>query len=811
MDALLQDLRYGLRMLTTRPGFTAVALVALALGIGANTAMFSVVDAVLLRPLPYRDAGRLVMIWHEYAQMNLPKATLSVPSYLEYRDHVQGFESVAAAANWSANLTGAGDPEQVQGARVTGNFLTTIGVAPMLGRDFLKEEDAPGGEHVVILSHGLWQRRFGGDRGVLGRTLELNGESHTVIGVMPPSFLFFRPADLYRPIAFTVEQSAPANHGNEFLIGVARLKPGVTMQQAGAEMDGIAARLRKEFYVEGWSPRLFPLLDEMTGEVRPAILVLMGAVGCVLLIACSNVANLLLARATGRQREMAIRSALGAGRLRVIRQLITESVVLGVAGGALGLLVAWLGLKVLVAAAPEATAQMVLGGRAVGLDGTALGFALAVSLLTGLVFGLAPALQASRLDVNGMLKEGGRGEGLGRRGHRLLGGFVVSQVAVALVLLVGAGLLIRSFVRLRAVDPGFRPDHVLTMRLTLPQSRYAEDGQVAAFYDDLLRRTSALPGVQSSATISNLPMGGDNASASFAIEGQNVPEGQPSPHGDSHVVSQDYFRTLGIPLVQGRVFEPGDGPDATQVAAIDQVLADRYWPKGDALGHRMRLFFEGSDDKPVWRTIVGVVGHVKKYGLDGRVKEQYYMPSTQMPRRGMTLVLRTATDPASLIGAVRGALRDLDGGLPMFRVETMEQVVDDTLVTRRFSMLLLGTFAAVALVLAAVGLYGVISYSVAQRTREIGIRMALGARSGDVVRMVVRHGLTLTAIGLTLGVGAALGLTRFLASLLFAVPPNDAPTFLAIAAILAGVAAAASFLPARRASRIDPMRALRDE
>jgi len=453
----------------------------------------------------------------------------------------------------------------------------------------------------------------------------------------------------------------------------------------------------------------------------------------------------------------------------------------------------------------------VLGGRAVGLDGTALGFALAVSLLTGLVFGLAPALQASRLDVNGMLKEGGRGEGLGRRGHRLLGGFVVSQVAVALVLLVGAGLLIRSFVRLRAVDPGFRPDHVLTMRLTLPQSRYAEDGQVAAFYDDLLRRTSALPGVQSSATISNLPMGGDNASASFAIEGQNVPEGQPSPHGDSHVVSQDYFRTLGIPLVQGRVFEPGDGPDATQVAAIDQVLADRYWPKGDALGHRMRLFFEGSDDKPVWRTIVGVVGHVKKYGLDGRVKEQYYMPSTQMPRRGMTLVLRTATDPASLIGAVRGALRDLDGGLPMFRVETMEQVVDDTLVTRRFSMLLLGTFAAVALVLAAVGLYGVISYSVAQRTREIGIRMALGARSGDVVRMVVRHGLTLTAIGLTLGVGAALGLTRFLASLLFAVPPNDAPTFLAIAAILAGVAAAASFLPARRASRIDPMRALRDE
>ncbi|HEV8700407.1 MAG TPA: ABC transporter permease [Candidatus Polarisedimenticolia bacterium] len=811
MDTLLQDLRYGLRMLRSRPAFTVVALLALALGIGANTAMFSVVDAVLLRPLPYRDPGRLVMIWHEYAQMNLPKASLSVPSYLEYRDHVQGFESVAAAANWSANLTGAGDPERVQGARVTGNFLATLGVPPMLGRDFLKEEDAPGGERVVILSHGLWQRRFGGDAGILGKTLELNGETHTVVGVMPPHFVFFQPADLYKPIAFTVEQTAPGNHGNEFLIGVARLKPGVTLQQAGSEMDGIGSRLRKEFYVEGWSPRLFPLLDEMTGEVRPSLLVLLAAVGCVLLIACSNVANLLLARATARQREMAIRSALGAGRLRVVRQLLTESVVLGAAGGALGLLVAFLGLKVLVAAAPDAAVQMVLGGRTIGLDATALVFTLVVSILTGMVFGLAPALQTARLDFNSMLKEGGRGEGLGRRGHRLLGVFVVSQVAVALVLLVGAGLLIRSFVRLRAVDPGFRPDHVLTMRLTLPQSRYAEDGQVAAFFDELLRRASALPGVVSAATISNLPMGGDNASASFAIEGLQVQEGQPSPHGDSHVISHDYFRALGIPLVTGRFFEPRDGPEATKVAVIDQVLADRYWPAGDAVGHRMRLYFEGSDDKPVWREIVGVVGHVKKYGLDGRVKEQYYIPSTQMPRRGMTLVLRTATHPASMVPAARGAVRDLDGGLPVFRVETMEQVLDSTLVTRRFAMLLLGIFASVALVLAAVGLYGVISYSVAQRTREIGIRMALGARSGDVVRMVVRHGMKLTAIGLVLGAGAALAVTRFLASLLFAVQPNDLSTFLTIAAILAAVAWWASFLPARRASRIDPMRALREE
>ena len=810
MDGLLQDLRYGMRMLRSRPAFTAVAVLALALGIGANTAIFSVVDAVLLKPLPYRAPERLVMIWHEYAQMNLPKASLSVPSYIEYRDNVRAFENVAAATNWSANLTGTGEPERVQGARVTGNFLATVGVPPMIGRDFLGEDDAPGGERVVILGHGLWQRRFGGDPGILGKVLALNGEDHTVVGVMPPGFVFFQPVDLFKPIAFTAGQAAPANHGNEFLIGVARLKPGVTLRQAGSEMDGIAARLRQQFYVEGWSPRLFPLLEEMTGDLRPALLVLMAAVGCVLLIACSNVANLLLARATSRQREMAIRSALGAGRLRVVRQLMTESVLLGVAGGALGLLLAFLGLKALLAAAPGEATQAVLGGRSIGLDGTALGFTLGVSVLTGIVFGLAPALQASRMDLNDLLKEGSRGEGLGERGHRLLGVFVVSQVAVALVLLAGAGLLVRSFLRLRAVDPGFRLDHVLTMRLTLPQTRYTEDGQVAAFFDDLLRRLSALPGVRSAAAVSNLPMSGDNASASFAIEGLEVPQGQPSPHGDSHIVSHDYFTALGIPLVQGRFFDRRDGPGAAKVAVIDQVLADRYWPAGDAIGRRMALYFEGSPDKPVWREIVGVVGHVKKYGLDGRVKEQYYIPSPQQARRSMFLALRTATAPTSIVAAARAAVRDLDTGLPVFRVQTMEQVLDGTLVTRRFAMLLLGIFAAVALVLAAVGLYGVISYSVAQRTREIGIRMALGARSRDVVRMVVRRGMRLTAIGLVIGVGSALAVTRFLASLLFAVQPYDPPTLLTVAAILAGVAWLASFLPARRAARVDPMMALRE-
>jgi putative ABC transport system permease protein len=810
MDHLLQDLRYGLRTLRSRPGFTLVALLALAFGIGANTAIFSVLNAVLLRPLPYKDSSRLVMLWHDYSQMNLPKASLSVPSYLEYRDHVKAFESVAAATNWSANLTGVGEAERVQGARVTANFLSTVGVSPAAGRDFLPEDDKPGGDRVVLVSHGLWQRRFGGDPSVVGKTLALNGENHTVVGILPENFLFFRPADLFKPIAFTPEQSGPDNHGNEYLIGVARLREGTTLAQARSEMDGIVARLRPEFYVAGWDVRMVPLLEEMTGEVRPALLVLMAAVGCVLLIACSNVANLLLARAATRRREIAIRSALGAGRWRVVRQLMTESIVLAVAGGALGLLVAFWGLRVLMAAAPSAAVQMVLGGRAVGLDGGVLAFTLGLSVLTGLLFGVAPALQASRADLEEVLKDTGRGEGTGVHGHRLLAAFVVSQVAVALVLLVSAGLLIRSFVRLQAVDPGFRTDHLLTLRVTLPQSRYVEDGQVAAFFDDLLQRLSALPGVQSAAAVSNLPMSGDNASASFAIEGLQVPDGQPSPHGDSHVVSDGYFAAMQIPIVRGRFFEPRDTREAVKVAIIDQVLADRYWPGADPIGRRMALYFEGTPDKPAWREIVGVVGHVKKYGLDGRVKEQYYMPAPQMPRRNMFLVLRTSSDPTTLAAAARAAVRDRDADLPVFQVRTMDQVVDETLVTRRFAMLLLALFAGLALFLAGVGLYGVISCSVAQRTREIGLRMALGAQGGDVVRMVVRRGLALAALGLAFGIVAALAVTRFLSALLFSVPPTDPATFVSIAALLLAVAGAASFLPAWRAARVDPMEALRE-
>jgi len=809
MNHLLQDLRYGARALLARPGFSLVAVLALALGIGANTAIFSIVNTILMRPLPYEDPGRLVMLWHAYPLSNLPQATLSVPSYVEYRDHVDAFESVAAATNWSANLSGSGEPERVQGARVTANFLKTVGVTMARGRDFLAEEDRPGSERVVVLTDGLWRRRFGADPGIVGANVALNGEAHTVVGVLPPGFAFFRPVDLFKPIAFTAEQAAPANHGFEFLIGVARLKPDVTFARARAEIDATAARLREQFYEEGWTILMHPLIEEVTGDVRPILYILLAAVGCLLLIACANVANLLLARGTARQKEMAVRAALGAGRGRIVRQLLTESVLLGLAGGASGLLVAYWGLQALLAAVPEQQLQTVLAGRGVGLDGTVLAYTLGISVVTGVLFGLVPAFAAARPDLSGMLKEGGR-EGAGGR-HRMLGVFVVSQVAIAMVLLVGAGLLVRSMGRLRAVDPGFDARGLLTMRVFLPEARYADPAQINGFFDAVLPRLAALPGVTAAAAISNLPMGGDNSSGSFQVENRPVQEGQPSPHGDSHYVSPGYFEAMGIPLAKGRLFDARDTAEATPAIIIDEVLADHFFPGDDPVGHRISKYGEGTGEAPVWRTIVGVVRHVAKYGLDGRVKDQYYFPAAQRPQRGMFLVVRTTVDPAGMATAARAAVRAVDPDMPVFKVMTMQRVIDDTLVGRRFTAMLLGIFAAVALVLAAVGLYGVIAYAVSQRTHEIGVRMALGARVEDVVRMVVRQGMRLAAIGLLVGAAAALATTRFLASLLFGVGAADPATFVAIPAILALVALLASWLPARRAARVDPMTALRDE
>jgi putative ABC transport system permease protein len=809
VDKFIQDLRYGLRALVARPAFTLIAVLALALGIGANSAIFSIVHTILMQPLPYRAPERLVMLWHTYPQLNLPQATLSVPSYLEYRDNAGVFESVAARQGWSVNLTGAGEPERVQGARVTANFLKTLGVQVARGRDFLAEEDRPGSERVVLLTDGLWRRRFGADPATVGSLVSLNGEAHTVIGILPPGFSFFQLTDLLKPIAFTPEQMNPTNHGFEFLTGVARLREGMTPAQARAGLDTLQARLRTEFYDQGWGVVMTPLLEQIAGDVRPMLYILLAAVGCLLLIACANVANLLLARGTSRQKEIAVRAALGAGRGRIVRQLLTESVLLSVAGGAAGLFVGFWGLRALLAAVPRGQLQTVLVGREIGLNGTVLLFTLAISVATGVLFGLAPALAAARPDLSGVLKEGGREAAGGR--HRMLGVFVVSQVATAMVLLIGAGLLIRSMERLRAVDPGFRPEGLLTMRVFLPQARYAEPAQINGFLDSVLERLAALPGAQSATHISSLPLSGDNTSGSFAIENRPAPEGNPSPHGDSHCVSAAYFETMGIPLVKGRLFDARDSASGTPAIIVDQFLADRLFPGEDPVGHRLSIFGEGTAENAVWRTIVGVVGHVAKHGLDGRVKEQYYVPAAQGPQRQPFLIVRTAGDPGALAPAARAAVAAVDPDMPVFRLMTMQQVIDDTLIGRRFTALLLGIFAVVALVLAAVGLYGVIAYAVSQRTHEIGVRMALGARVEDVVHMVVRQGMRLAVIGLVVGAAAALATTRFLASLLFGVGAADPVTFVAIPAILALVALVASWLPARRAARVDPMVALRGE
>jgi predicted permease len=812
MDTFLQDLKFAIRSLRARPVIAVVAILALALGIGANSAIFSLVHAVLLRPLPFKDADRLVLIWHDYGKgMNLAKASLSVPTYLEYRDHVEGFESVGVATPWNANLTGSGDPERLQGSLVSGTFFGTLGVAPALGRDFLPEEDKPGGNRVVLLSDGLFRRRFGADASIVGKTISLNGETHTVVGVLPADFQFMMPVDLYKPVAFTPEQAAPENHGNEFLVGVARIKPGVTMAQAGAQLAALGLKLQKQYYPEGWHPVMFPLRDEIVGDLRPALLMLNAAVACVLLIACANIANLLLARATGRAREIAVRAALGAGRRRLARLLLTESLLLGVLGGAAGLVVAAWGIRVLQAASPPQLLQNVLGGRPAGINLPVLAFTFGVSVLTGVLFGLLPALRASKTDLHDTLKEGARGESVGAHGHRLLGGFVVSQVAVAFVLLVGAGLLLRSFARLREVDPGFRPERVMTMRVALPPNRYDDNTAIGGFYGRLVENLRALPGVTAAALVSNLPMSGNNSSGSFEIEGSPTPDGQPSPHGDSHYVSHGYFETMGIPLVQGRCFDGRDASAGTPSIIVDEVLAKRYWPDGSALGHRLAKYGEGSGKQPVWRQIVGVVGHVKKYGLDGRVKEQYYIPADQRPQAAMSIVLRSASEPTGVVSAARAAVRALDPEVPVFSVRAMTEWLDDTMTMRRFVMSLLAGFAATALLLAAVGLYGVLAYSVAQRTHEIGVRMALGARAGDVVMMVVRRGMLLVLGGLAAGGVLAIGLTRFIQSQLFGIGAADPLTYVLFATALAGVALCACFIPARRAARVAPTIALRYE
>ncbi len=805
MHTLWQDLRYGARMLLKQPGFTLIAALTLALGIGANTAIFSVVNAALLRPLPFKEPERLIMI-RETKLPQFSEFAVATGNFMEWVKQNTTFERLVGTRPVTVNLADPGNPELLKGLGVTSGFCAMLGVQPQLGRDFLPEEAQPGRNNVVLLSHQLWRRRFGGDPGIVNQTIPLDGQSHTVIGVMPAGFQFLgRENEVWTLIALTAQDAQ--NHGGHSLSRViGQLKTGVSLDQARADLSAIEGRLAAQFpSVQGWNVRLWSLLEFTVRSVKPALLMLLVAVAFVLLIACVNVANLSLARATTRQKEIALRTALGASRARIVRQLLTESVLLSLVGGALGLLLAKWGTDFLLRLAPADLPRL----SDVALDGVALAFTAAITLLTGVIFGLVPALQASKPNLNEVMKDAGRGSTEGGRRQWTRGALVTLEVASALVLLVGASLLIRSFWRLQKVDPGFRTGAALTMKISLPRRKYTGDPQVVAFYQQLLENLITLPGMQAVGATSLVPVSDDDFVISFEAEDQ-----PPLPTGamqsaNYFSISADYFKTMGIPLLRGRYINEGDTADAPHVAVINESLAKKIFPNQDPVGKR--ITFDDRKKKPDWYEVVGVVGDVKNYGLDQSTTMQIYEPFTQQPFRSMSLVARAAGDPAAMTAAIRNVVLSLDKEQPVANVVTLDQLLTVSVAQRRFSMLLLGVFAAAALLLASVGIYGVLSYAVTQRTNEIGIRMALGARSRDVVRLVVGQGMKLVGAGVGLGLAGALLLTRLMTALLFEVSATDPVTFVSITLLLACVATLACWIPARRAAKLDPMVALRSE
>jgi putative ABC transport system permease protein len=812
METLFKDVRHGIRSLLKHPGFTTIAVVTLALGIGANTAMFSVINAVLLRPLPYHEPDRLVTIWEEMPQRGMYEIPVSFANLRDWVDQTQTFDQISAYTFTNLNLSGVGEPARLGAVRSSANLFSLVGAAPLLGRLFLPEEDKEGANRVVILGHALWQSRFGSDSAIIGRSLTLDNQKHTVVGVMPSGFQFpvgfgylgkvlNDPIDLYVPLAATGKE---LGRGHYSFFAMGRLKPGITIDQARAEMTTIEGRLEQQYpdTNTGIGIKLVPTQEQTVKAIRPALVVLLGAVAFLLLIACANIANLMLARGASRQKELAIRAALGASRLRVVRLLLSESLMLSLAGGCLGLLLAVWGTNALVALAPDNIPRL----NEVGVDARVFGFTLAVSLVTGIVFGLVPALHAAKPDLNEALKEGLRGSMGSASGKRTRSVLVVVEVALSLVLIIGAGLMIKSFLRLQQMNIGFNPDHVLAVSVSLPSSRYPEDRQQVAFFQEALERLQSLPGIQSAGATTGLPLTLDIHGSDFRIEGHPEPEAGKEMIINTRSVSPGYFGTLGISLIKGRDFSDRDKSEAPAAAIINDELARIYFSGEDPIGKRISF-----DDRQSWISIVGIIGDVKQLGLDSSAKPEVYFPYLQVVAPEMSLVIRTSSNPLSLAATLKSQIQMIDKDLPIDDAKTMQQLLAESSSGRRFNMLLLSVFAAVALVLAIVGIYGVMSYTVARRTHEIGIRVAVGAQPLDVFRMVIGQGMKLAIIGVACGLAGAFGLTRLMTTMLFGVEPTDPATFVSIAVLLTGVTLVACYIPARRATKVDPLVALRYE
>ncbi len=816
MDDLIQDLKYSLRQLARKPGFSLVLFLTIALGVGANTAVFSVVDGVVLRPLPYPHPDRLTDVWTQFPSMDLMEFPASWPEFQDYRAASHSFASLGGWINQQRTLTGGDAPERLDVTFVTWEMWRVLGVEAELGRTFGKEEDAPGHDGVVVLSHGLWERRFGSDPGVVGRTIQLDGATVTVLGVMPASFRFPNPT-IQAWLPMGIDPANPPGRASHFLRLTGRLAPGVTLAQASTELHGLEQRWQDDASIgHSWNLKGHPayirsMHDDEVGGVRTSLLVLLGAVGVVLLIACANVANLLLVRGEGRAREVSIRAAMGAGRGRIVRQLLTESVLLALLGGAAGIVLARGGLAALLALAPASLPRQ----DDIGLNGAVLVFSAAVTLLAGVIFGLAPALQTLRLDPQETLREEGRSGTASRGRHRYRQLLVISQTGLAVMLLIAAGLLVQSFWRLSHVDPGFRDDHVLALSVSLPSKDYPEEADVVGFYRDLMPRVSALPGVKSAALVWTAPLTGSLPPNDIEIENYAAPESDPPPlNADIQMVSAGYFKTMGIPVLQGRAFDKTDNEGSEPVVVVDQVLARRFFnDPSRALGARIRQ--PGRE----WARIVGIVGAVHQEALSTEPRAQLYLLHAQGAKtwssRGtipaMTVLLRTDQDPLGLVAAARRQVHDLDANVPVYQVTTMAKAVAASTAGQRFSMFLQLVFAGIALLLAVVGIYGVLSYSVAQRTREIGIRMALGAEQSAILRLVVGEGMALVVAAVVLGVGGALAAAGVLRSLLFGVSVRDPLTYGVVVVSLTLVAFVACWIPARRASAVDPQSALRQE